>query len=69
MSPEDRGTIAAIKSLGRMDASFSAHISTLLDLARQAAAGGGLPDIAKQPLIDLFVQFVSTSSSALLFFG
>ena len=69
MSPGDVETLAAIKSLGCMDASFSAHLFTLTNLARQAAVGGGLSDVSTQPLIDLINTFVSTPSPALLSFG
>ena len=65
MCAEDAETIAAIKSLGRMDASFGAHLSTVLNLARQAAAEGGVPDITKQPLTDLLNSFVSFPYPAL----
>ncbi len=65
MRAEDAETIVAIKSLGRMDASFGAHLSTVLNLARQAAAEGGVPDITKQPLTDLLNSFVSSPYPAL----
>ena len=65
MSSEDTETLVAIKSLGCMDASFGAHLSTVLNLARQAAAEGGVPDITKQPLTDLLDSFVSFPYHAL----
>ena len=65
MSSDAMETLAAIRSLGRMDASFMAHIFTILSLVRQAAAAGGVLNTTMQPLVDLITTFVSISCPAL----